>query len=81
MHGTGNDFIMIDNFSGKIKLSSQRIKQLCDRHFGIGADGVILIEKAKLKADFFMNYYNADGSIGRCVEMVLVAQLILQKNF
>ena len=64
MHGTGNDFIMIDNFSGKIKLSSQRIKQLCDRHFGIGADGVILIEKAKLKADFFMNYYNADGSIG-----------------
>ena len=62
-HGAGNDFIMIDNrdksFSTKDK---KNIKLLCDRHFGIGADGLILLESSK-NADCFMNYYNADGTL------------------
>lgn len=60
--GAGNDFIMINNLEGSIKLEPEYIKKICDRHFGIGADGVILIEKSD-KADCFMNYYNADGSL------------------
>lgn len=63
MHGTGNDFIMIDNFDGSITLSQKQVQNLCDRHFGIGADGVILVEKGSNGADAFMNYYNADGSL------------------
>ncbi len=60
-HGTGNDFIMIDNVVGEIKLSVDEVKKLCNRHFGIGADGVILVESSE-KGDLFMNYINADGS-------------------
>lgn len=63
-HGAGNDFIMIDNrnsiFDGQ---NFQLIKHLCNRHFGIGADGLILIEKSVDMA-FKMNYYNADGNPG-----------------
>ncbi len=66
-HGAGNDFIMINNLDGTIKLKSDYIAKICDRNFGIGADGLILIEKQNLignpnKAMFFMNYYNSDGS-------------------
>jgi diaminopimelate epimerase len=62
MHGLGNDFIVIDNFNGRIKLKKEDIMLLCDRNKGIGADGLILIESSTKKADCFMNYYNADGS-------------------
>ena len=61
MHGTGNDFIVIDNFNGKINLSTEQIVFLCDRHKGIGADGVILVESHPT-SDCFMNYINANGS-------------------
>ena len=47
MHGLGNDFIVMDNMNGKIKLSKEQIIFLCDRHKGIGADGVILVESSK----------------------------------
>lgn len=60
--GAGNDFIMINNLDNKLKLTPNYIKSLCDRHFGIGADGLILLEESD-KADCFMNYYNSDGSI------------------
>lgn len=61
MNGLGNDFIVIDNFNGKINLSKKQISFLCDRHTGIGADGLILVETAP-DVHCFMNYYNSDGS-------------------
>lgn len=60
-HGAGNDFIMVNNLKGDINLTPLYIKSICDRHFGVGADGVILLEKSD-KTDCFMNYYNSDGT-------------------
>lgn len=66
MHGTGNDYIYID-CTRELYLEDSKIRDFCircsDRHFGIGADGVILIKPSE-KADFFMDMYNADGSRG-----------------
>ncbi len=59
-HGTGNDFIIINNQQNIFVPGQQIIKKLCDRHFGIGSDGLILIS-ASDRADFRMEYYNADG--------------------
>lgn len=64
-HGTGNDFILIDNRAGNIDLSLEQIRFLCDRHLGVGADGLILLESHR-DLDFFMNYYNSDGSQSFC---------------
>ncbi|MBR9861167.1 diaminopimelate epimerase [bacterium] len=60
--GTGNDFVIIQ---GVKSLSTEQIKRLCDRKFGIGADGVILINPSK-EHDFDMFYYNSDGSASFC---------------
>jgi diaminopimelate epimerase len=59
--GTGNDFIIFDNREGNIELSNAQVKKLCDRKFGIGADGLMLL-CTKEGHDFEMIYYNADGS-------------------
>lgn len=60
--GTGNDFIIIDNYhSEAVQLDTKQIKKLCDRHFGIGADGLMFLNK-KEGYDFEMLYYNADGN-------------------
>lgn len=61
MNGAGNDFILIDNRAGDIRLDRGQIARLCDRHRGIGADGVLLLEKPSNHADFRMRYFNADG--------------------
>ena len=61
MNGAGNDFVMIDNRSGDIHLSSAQIARICDRHRGIGADGILLLEKTRNGADFRMRYFNSDG--------------------
>ncbi len=62
--GTGNDFIMIDNRGGTFpKKDTRLVHRLCDRRFGIGADGLILIERDKI-SDFVMVYYNSDGNPG-----------------
>src|SRR3954463_8757557 len=61
MNGAGNDFVMLDNRAGNLQLSGTQISRLCDRHRGIGADGVLMIEPASNGADFRMRYYNADG--------------------
>jgi diaminopimelate epimerase len=63
MHGLGNDFMVIDAINQKISLSSERIKQLSDRHFGVGFDQLLLVEKTNLKnIDFKYRIFNADGS-------------------
>lgn len=62
--GTGNDFVMIDNRNNHFpKNNTQLINKLCDRRFGVGADGLILLENADT-TDFKMIYFNADGNEG-----------------
>ena len=61
MNGAGNDFVMLDNRGGDVQLGRDQIARLCDRHRGIGADGVLIIEPPTNGADFRMRYYNADG--------------------
>ena len=73
-HGTGNDFILVLDEHGQIDISAEQVAQMCDRHFGIGADGLIRVvptakspEVAHLleqepEAKWFMDYRNADGS-------------------
>jgi diaminopimelate epimerase len=61
MHGAGNDYIYIDCFSQNVQNAKDLSKKLSDRHFGIGADGIVLI-KPSVSADCFMDIYNADGS-------------------
>lgn len=62
--GTGNDFILADNRTGNYSfLSTDQIRRLCDRRFGIGADGLMLLNQ-KSGYDFEMKYYNADGREG-----------------
>jgi diaminopimelate epimerase len=61
MNGAGNDFVLIDNRAGNVHLDRSQIARICDRHRGIGADGILLLETASNRADFRMRYFNADG--------------------
>jgi diaminopimelate epimerase len=73
-HGTGNDFVLVLDADGELTLSKAQIAKICDRHFGVGADGLIRVVhsasvpegKAILEqepnATWFMDYYNADGA-------------------
>ncbi len=61
MNGAGNDFVMLDNREGTLALTGEQIARICDRHRGVGADGVLIVEPAEQGADFRMRYYNADG--------------------
>ncbi len=60
--GTGNDFILLDNRTHNYRLTQTEVAALCHRRFGIGADGLMLLESAP-EADFRMVYYNADGGV------------------
>ena len=62
-HGTGNDFILIDNRTNSVSLTSKQIASLCHRRFGIGADGLMMLELEE-GYDFKMVYYNSDGNTG-----------------
>jgi diaminopimelate epimerase len=65
MNGAGNDFILFDNRAGNIRLTREQVVNLCDRHRGIGADGIlILIPCRSGKADWAWDFYNSDGSTG-----------------
>lgn len=68
-HGTGNDFIVLPDLAGELHLTDQVVARLCDRHFGIGADGILRVvrtaaagEEVPGDCEFFMDYRNADGS-------------------
>ena len=61
MNGAGNDFVMLDNRDLGHRLDKAAIARLCDRHRGVGADGLIAVEPPQNGADFRMRYYNADG--------------------
>ena len=63
MHGLGNDYVYVNGFQEKIENPSEVAKYVSDRHFGIGSDGLILINPSEV-ADFEMEMYNADGSQG-----------------
>lgn len=62
-HGNGNDFVIIDNRNNGIELNSSHVQKLCDRRFGVGADGLMLLQKS-VDYDFEMVYYNSDGNVG-----------------
>ena len=62
MHGAGNDFVVLDGVRQKIELSPEQLRLLADRHFGVGCDQILLVEKAqRAEADFRYRIFNADG--------------------
>lgn len=61
MNGAGNDFVVVDNREKSLALDRHTIARLCDRHRGVGADGLLAVEPAEKGSDFRMRYYNADG--------------------
>jgi diaminopimelate epimerase len=62
-HGTGNDFVMLEDLDDVRPLNEAFVAAVCDRHTGIGADGVIRATRGATDEDFFMDYRNADGSV------------------
>ena len=68
-HGTGNDFVVIDAVKNHIELTAEQVIAICDRHTGIGADGVLRVAHATefdvSDAAYFMDYRNADGSLAQ----------------
>ncbi|MCX7865646.1 MAG: diaminopimelate epimerase [Limisphaera sp.] len=67
MNGAGNDFILFDNRAGEVSLTPALIRRLCDRHRGVGADGIIGLRRCESgRADWAWEFYNSDGS---CAEM------------
>jgi diaminopimelate epimerase len=61
-HGTGNDFVVIEDLGDQHELSAAFVRTVCDRHFGVGGDGLIRIAPGS-RAPYFMDYRNADGSV------------------
>jgi diaminopimelate epimerase len=85
--GTGNDFVMLADPRDELQLSPQVVRALCDRRFGIGADGVIRVAPGIDGGDFFMDYVNSDGSVGemcgngiRCLAVFARAQGMTDKR-
>ncbi len=64
MHGLGNDFVVIDDLDGTLELEAAAISWVCNRHMGVGADGLILVRKPYFdeRSDYAMVYFNADGT-------------------
>ena len=62
MHGAGNDFVMLDGVRQHIELSPEQLRLLADRHFGVGCDQILIVEKTeKTEADFRYRIFNSDG--------------------
>lgn len=87
MHGLGNDFVVIEDLDDELSLSAATVASICDRHTGVGADGLILIRR--LDGDLYMHYQNADGSLAemcgngiRCfAKYVVDAGLVSEDSF
>ena len=86
MQTCGNDYIFLENFSGEITCPESLCVTFCDRHYGVGADGIVLMEHSR-KADAKMIMYNADGSRGamagnalRCMAKYLYDNNIVRKD-
>lgn len=88
LHGAGNDFIFIEDLGDELDLGPEQVRRLCDRHFGIGADGVILVKPPANEGNSgFMHYINADGSLSqmcgngvRCFAKYLVDHGIVEAH-
>lgn len=86
MQGTGNDFVLVEDLGCDIDLPPEDVSRICDRHFGIGADGVILVRKDPGgTGSFYMHYINADGSLAemcgngiRCFAKYLVDRSLVE---
>lgn len=85
--GTGNDFVILDNRKGEIAFSREQVALFCDRRFGIGADGLMLLNSHPAY-DFEMKYYNADGGEstmcgngGRCLVKFAADSGIIRENY
>ena len=62
MHAAGNDFVVIDNRDGTLRLSPEQIRHIADRHFGVGCDQILVVERpTRPDADFRYRIFNADG--------------------
>ncbi|MBO7250651.1 MAG: diaminopimelate epimerase, partial [Clostridia bacterium] len=86
MEGTGDDYIFIENFDGRIKCPESLCLKMCDRHYGIGGYGIVLLEKSDV-ADAKMRIFNRDGSEGkmagnciRCVGKYLYDNKIVKRE-
>ena len=89
-HGAGNDFIMVDDRDDRWNalISKEWVAHVCHRRFGIGADGLIVLQQGNDGADFFMKYYNSDGRTstfcgngGRCIVAFAAGLGINKKTF
>jgi diaminopimelate epimerase len=88
LHGTGNDFIVVDNFENRYNSWEPNfIKDICRRHTGIGADGLLVVEQSD-HAGFRMRFFNSDGyesemciNGSRCISLVAFRSGYISKNF
>jgi diaminopimelate epimerase len=86
-HGIGNDFILIADPHDDLVLDAERVRQLCDRRFGIGGDGVIRVAPGGEDTHLFMDYVNSDGSVGemcgngiRCLALFAQAEGLVTES-
>ncbi|MDO5044330.1 MAG: diaminopimelate epimerase [Coriobacteriia bacterium] len=88
MHGAGNDFVFIDGMKERVEITSEQVIALADRHFGIGADGIIVVDPPKNEGSGgYMRYINADGTFAqmcgngvRCIAKFLVDNEYVDKK-
>lgn len=88
LNGAGNDFVFIEDLDDALEITPEQVRRLCDRHFGIGADGVIVVKPPKDSANAgFMHYVNSDGTLAqmcgngaRCFAKYLVDHSIVEPN-
>ena len=85
--GIGNDFVMIADPGNQISLAPEQVRKICDRRFGVGADGVIRVAPGPDGADLFMDYVNSDGTLGemcgngiRCLALFALEEGLTDKR-